>query len=199
MQNKLAAAAGLFAALPGVVLLFLSTSVLQLIGLCIITLGALLGLVSLFSTKASAFGWLALVLSLFTLMLGNGYLPAALGIGLGFTPAVVVDFALSIVLIELSIVSASIQGAYKKYSKELANAGYDSEESNNELGAFSRFMFLAVLGVTVVAGAVFLLFEFVPQIPIDAISGLIIAMIIYFVLATYILRRPSAVSEITKQ
>ncbi len=199
MQNKLAAAAGLFAALPGVVLLFLSTSVLQLIGLCIITLGALLGLVSLFSTKASAFGWLALVLSLFTLMLGNGYLPAALGIGLGFTPAVVVDFALSIVLIELSIVSASIQGAYKEYSKELANAGYDSEESNNELGAFSRFMFLAVLGVTVVAGAVFLLFEFVPQIPIDAISGLIIAMIIYFVLATYILRRPSAVSEITKQ
>jgi hypothetical protein len=138
-------------------------------------------------------------LSLITLMLGNGYLPAALGIGLGFTPALVEDFALSIVLIELSIVASSIYGAFKKYSKELAQSGYDSEESNNELSDFSRFMFLAVLGVTVVAGGLFLFFEFVPQIPIDAISGLIIAMIIYFVLATYILRRPSAIGGLSKR
>lgn len=192
MENKLVVAAGLFAALPGVILLLFATdSLLQVIGLVIIALGALLGVSAFFTKRVSTFAWLALILSLFTLMFGNGYLATVFGFGLGFNAPLLELFSISVVFIELSIVTASIYGAYKKYYRELEKAGYDKEESDRELGSFSNFMFIAALGVVVLSGGIFLIFEFVPQIPIDSISGLIIAMIVYFAIATYILRRPS--------
>jgi hypothetical protein len=191
LRNQLIVASGVFAALPGLYLILgAGSSILQLIGLAIVSLGGLLGLFSFFTSRASVFAWFALILSLFTLIVGNGYLSTVINVGLGFNEAVAEDFALSVVLIELAIVASSIFGTYHKYSKELEKAGYNSEEYKSELGSFGKFMIFGAFAVALVSCGLFFLLEFVPQIQIDTISGLIIAMIVYFVVASYVLKRP---------
>jgi hypothetical protein len=195
LQNELIFTSAALIALPGVILfVFATTSVLIVIGATIMALGAILGLVSYFTSRANIFGWIALILCLLTLTLGSGFIPVSLSFGLGLYTALGRLFAMSIVFLELGIATSSISGAYRKYSKDLDKAGYDAAESKQELGKFSKHMVLAASSVALLSFVIFFALEIMPQVQIDTISGLIIAIVIYFVIATYILRKPKTES-----
>jgi hypothetical protein len=197
MNNSLLIFSSLFTAAPGIILfLFGQSGFLQAVGVAIIILGALAGLVSLGSSRTSIFSWIALIFSLSILVLGNGYSPSLTGISFGFTLPLAELFALSIMLIEASIAISAVFGTYRKYSIELKKTGYEKAEFENELGAFGRFIFLVVLGTAALSIFIFFGLSIIPQIPIDSLSGLVIAIIIYFVVARYILRRPPSKRQV---
>ncbi len=189
MQNRLLFGSAILCASPGLALLLLGQSSLaQVLGVIIILFAALMIPYGFFTKGGVAkFAWLNLSLTLFVLIFARGYIPLAGGFSLGFSGDLVTLTGFCVLLVEMGIVLSMLYGNYKGYVTELKKAGYDEEEFRAELRSFDKFLMVLVLASTGISVAIYFLFSIFPSVGIDALTGLVIAGVIYFIIARYIL------------
>ena|SRR5487761_959273 len=198
MKNELLVVSFLLCASPGLAMfLFGPSSLVQALGIVIIVLAALMMPFGLLARGGIAkFAWAILGLVLFVLILASGYIPLAAGFSLEINLSLVQIVSLSVVLVEIGIVFSMMFGNYKVYSTELKKAGYDEAEFHSELRSFDRFLILLGIAAAGISFGIYFLFSILPAIGIDALTGLVIAAVIYFVIARYVLSQRRASTKI---
>jgi hypothetical protein len=196
MKNELLIGSFLLCASPGLAMFLLgTTSFIQFLGIVIILLAALMMPFGLFVRGGiSKLAWAIFGLVLFVLILASGYIPVAGGFSIGFNLGLDEIVSLTVLLVETGIVFSMMFGNYKVYSTDLKKAGYDEEEFHSELRSFDRFLILLVLAALGISFGIYFLFSILPTVGIDTLTGLVMAAVIYFVIARYILSQRRAVA-----
>ncbi len=193
MKRQLLIGSSLFCAAPGLAMLLLGpSSLIQILGIVIIVLAAFMVPFGLLATGGIAkFAWIVFGFILFVLILASGYIPLAGGFSLGFDSSLIEIVSLCVVIVEIGIIFSTMFGNYKVYSNELKKAGYDEEEFHSELHTFDKFLVLLAAASAGISFGIYFLFSILPAIGIDALTGLVITAIVYFVIARYLLTRKS--------
>lgn len=189
MRNQLLIAAVLLCASPGIAMYLAGqTSLIQAFGLVTMIIPVLMIPFGILTKGGiSKLAWLNLCIVLLVLTLASGYIPLASGFSLGLSQDLVIIVSLCVVLVEIGIVVSMMFGNYKVYSLDLRKAGYDEKEFEFELRSFNKFIVLLILASIGASIGVYFFLVALPSVGIDTLSALVIAGIIYFVIARYIL------------
>jgi hypothetical protein len=194
MKNELLVFSFVLCAAPGLAMFFLGpSSLVQTLGIVIVIVAALMLPFGVLTKGGIAkFGWIVLVLVLFVLALASGYIAIAGGFSLGFNTSLIELVSLTVLLVEMGIFFSMMYGNYLVYFTELKKAGYDEAEFHSELHSFDRFLILLTLASAGISIGIYFLFSILPSVGIDALTGLIISAIIYFVIARYVMSQRKA-------
>lgn len=190
MSRSLALLTAASAGAPGIVLyLWGETGLTQYIGLVILAFGLAAGAVSASARGARGMVWAPFVLGSAVLILSQGYVTYIVALPLAFAlNHGVVVFVFALMLSELAIFWGKAQKTEIEISKRLEAAGYDSEELSLEVGRFissvSSYALVALLGTV----GLYLLLTILPAIPLDSITGLLLAAILYVIVVRYFVR-----------
>ena len=178
----------LLASSPGVVLLFAGTGTAQILALLIFFLDGVIVILGILGFPVQKIVWLILGIVLFTFLFSSGYISLFANL-VPLTRTESTELAASVLLVEMSLVSAMVASTYRKYMKDWSKSGFDPEEMNSEwsrLGNFSVALMLVTAGFA--AGA-YLLLEALPSVSIDSITGLVIAVVICFLIGGFLINQ----------
>jgi hypothetical protein len=198
MKNEILLLTILFTEGAGLVTLLTTASVLgESIGVFIVILATLIGLFSLTSANVSYVAWFIFAIFLFVACFAFGYLAYALRFPFGnaLNPDAL---GISVLLTELAIVSSTLYFTHKKFEADFKKAGYLKEEYERELDGFTRIALYLSLGAGALALGAYYFLQLLPELQIDSISVLVIATVVYFAIARYVLRsgkKASALDE----
>jgi hypothetical protein len=196
MKEQLLVVSFLLCASPGIAMfLFGSSNTIQILGIMVVVLAALMVPHGLFTRKGvTTFVLIIMGVVLFLLVLASGYVPIASGLSIGFSSSLIEIVSFSVLLSEIGIVFSALFGNYKAYTNELKKAGYDEEEFRSEFRSFDRLLVLFTLGSAAISIVIYFIFSLVPAGGLDTLTGLVIVAIIYFVIARYILSQRKILS-----
>jgi hypothetical protein len=166
------------------------TLVSETVGIVIVFFSCLMGILSSTPTASgvSKIAWLIFSFLLLVACLAFGYVALVLKFPLGSYPLNSDALGLSVLLVELSIITSTLFVTYRKFEFDFKKAGYEVDEIQSELSSFSRMFVFVALGSVTLSLLIYLFLQIVPQLQIDSLSVLIIATIVYFAIARYVLR-----------
>jgi len=147
--------------------------------------------ISFATSHIGRLSWFIFFLVLIIMCISFGYITLALSLGpfLGLGSFASDLLALSVLALEMSIIASNLYGAYRKYSFELKQAGYEEEEFEPELSRFTRTVLILAGGIALVSAGIYFAFSLLPQLQLDSLSVLVISALVYFAIARYVLRR----------
>lgn len=185
----------MLAASPGLVLFLSGNGVAQGVAILIFFLDGVAIILGALGISVEKVVWMILGVTLFVFLFSSGYL-SFLADFVPLTPVQLNELAVSVLLVEISLVSAMVSSVYGKYVKQWAKAGYDVEEMSSEWNKLGNFSILVVLAVAAFSGVAYFLLNGLPSISIDSITGLIIAVVVCFVIARFLLYQRGEKDEV---
>lgn len=184
----------LLASSPGIVLLFADTEASQILALLIFLLvGAIvtLGVLGKPSQKAV---WMILGIALFVFVFSSGYVSLFVDLA-PLNSIEITELAGSILLVEVSLVSAMVSSSYGKYMKEWSKSGFDLDEMSSEFSRLGNFSIMLILAIAAFSGGAYILINTLPSVSIDPITGLVVAVVVCFLIAGFVLNQRGQQNE----
>lgn len=176
--------------IPGVAFLLFGGGASQAIALVLICLAGLAASLGFVGSGGGVLKivWLVLGVCLVGAVLSDGYLSIfAQVMSLDRTQST--ELAFSTLAVEVSSVVAMAFSGFRKYSRNWTKDGYEESEIDSEWNRLGGMILGLGAGAAVCAVGIYFLLDFLPSVPIDPITALVIATAVCFVVAQLVLQR----------
>jgi hypothetical protein len=173
---------------PGVVLLFADTGTSQILALLIFLLIGIIVILGILGFSVQKIVWFIIGIVLFVLLFSSGYISLFADL-VPLTPTEVSELAISLLLVEVSLVSAMISSSFGKHVKEWSKSGFDLEEVNSEFSRLGNFSLILMVTIAAFSLVAYFFLDALPSISIDSITGLVVAVVVCFLVAVFLLNQ----------